>query len=290
MEQQKLRKLILISSIYRDTARKDLSASKDKKQEELSDKKDSMGTRTPESNDLQTNFTGLSIEKITSEAKEDIKEEASPEKKQETAEQPAASSNGGDISPENLLNVIAQEWNSEEERLKAKYMSGNKKKKEAQSTSLVQSGHAEIEGDTMLFIYGNALEVLNNADFQKNVQQISFQFVRFDGIVDHNNIGKLKKFQNLSKLTFSHNFLHSFVQVAKLECLSYLKNLTIENNDIMKTTLIRGFIVYRFPHIVTINGTQVTETDKTRARKQFQYFDRLLSFPPFPAVWQIFLF
>jgi hypothetical protein len=35
---------------------------------------------------------------------------------------------------------------------------------------MVQSGHAEIEGDNMLFIYGNALEVLNNTDFQKTVE------------------------------------------------------------------------------------------------------------------------
>jgi len=58
----------------------------------------------------------------------------------------------------------------------------------------VQSGHAEIEGDKKLFIYGNALEVLNNQDFQKTVEQISFQYVRFDQITSPSNIGKLKRF------------------------------------------------------------------------------------------------
>lgn len=58
----------------------------------------------------------------------------------------------------------------------------------------MQSGHAEIEGDNLLFIYGNALEVLNNTEFQKSVEQISFQYVRFDYIVNHSNLGKLKRF------------------------------------------------------------------------------------------------
>jgi len=51
------------------------------------------------------------------------------------------------------------------ERLRQLGLNGYKRRKESRSESLVQSGHAEIEGDTMLFIYGNALEVLNNNDF-----------------------------------------------------------------------------------------------------------------------------
>lgn len=220
-------------------------------------------------------------------SKEDTKENPVPQQVTEQGD-PQGNANGGEITPEGLLNVISQEWSAEEQRLKLKYMNGNKKKKDANTNCLVQSGHAEIEGDTLLFIFGNALEVLNNQDFQKTVEEITLQYVRFDSIVDHTNIGKLKKFGNLSRLKFSHNFLHSFFQVAKLECLSHLKAITIENNDIMKTTLIRDFIVYRFPHILHINGIPVTDIDKTRARKQFQYFDKLLSFPPFFAVAYIF--
>lgn len=82
--------------------------------------------------------------------------------------------NSDDISPEGLLEVISQEWKNEMERIKALGLNGYKRRKESRNECLVQSGHAEIEGDTMLFIYGNALEVLNNADFQKTVEQISF--------------------------------------------------------------------------------------------------------------------
>lgn len=51
------------------------------------------------------------------------------------------------------------------ERIKKLGLNGFKRIKESRNDCLVQSGHAEIEGDTMLFIYGNALEVLSNSDF-----------------------------------------------------------------------------------------------------------------------------
>lgn len=70
-----------------------------------------------------------------------------------------------DISPEGLLQVISQEWQNEMERIKGLGLNGYKRRKESRSECLVQSGHAEIEGDNKLFIYGNALEVLNNLDF-----------------------------------------------------------------------------------------------------------------------------
>ena len=89
----------------------------------------------------------------------------------------AAGNNPGgqeDISPEGLLQVISQEWQNEMERIRGLGLNGYKRRKESRSECLVQSGHAEIEGDNKLFIYGNALEVLNNPDFQKTVEQISF--------------------------------------------------------------------------------------------------------------------
>ena len=79
-----------------------------------------------------------------------------------------------DISPEGLLNVISQEWKNEMQRIISLGLNGYKRRKESRNDCLVQSGHAEIEGDQLLFIYGNALEVLNNVEFQKTVVQISF--------------------------------------------------------------------------------------------------------------------
>ena len=107
-----------------------------------------------------------------------------------------------DISPEGLLNVISQEWKNEMDRIISLGLNGYKRRKESRNDCLVQSGHAEIEGDQLLFIYGNALEVLNNVEFQKTVQQISFQYVRFDSLISPSNISKLKRFVNLKKLLF----------------------------------------------------------------------------------------
>ena len=70
-----------------------------------------------------------------------------------------------DISPEGLLNVINQEWKNERDRIIQLGLNGYKRRKESRNDCLVQSGHAEIEGDQLLFIYGNALEVLNNVEF-----------------------------------------------------------------------------------------------------------------------------
>lgn len=171
-----------------------------------------------------------------------------------------------DISPESLLEVISQEWKNEMERIKTLGLNGYKRRKESRNECLVQSGHAEIEGDTMLFIYGNALEVLNNVEFQKSVEQISFQYVRFDNIVSHSNLSKLKRFQKLKKLIFSDNNIHSFIQISKLEVLTTLNSLTIENNEVSNTVLVRTFIVYRFPNVTEINGSLVTDSDRLKAR------------------------
>jgi hypothetical protein len=119
----------------------------------------------------------------------------------------------------------------------------------------------------MLFIYGNALEVLNNADFQKTVEQISFQYVRFDNIVSHSNLSKLKRFQKLKNLIFSDNNVHSFIQISKLEVLTTLNSLTIENNEVSSTVLVRTFIVYRFPNVTEINGSFVSDQDRLMARQ-----------------------
>ena len=48
-----------------------------------------------------------------------------------------------------------------------------------------------------------------------------------------------------------------------------LTSLTIENNDVANTVLCRTFIVYRFLHVVEINGTPVSDKDRLKARQQF---------------------
>lgn len=84
--------------------------------------------------------------------------------------------------------------------------------------------------------------------------------------MSHSNLSKLKKFQKLKKLVFSDNNIHSFIQISKLEVLPKLTSLSIENNDVSGTILCRTFIVYRFPNVIEINGTQVADSDRLKAR------------------------
>ena len=45
------------------------------------------------------------------------------------------------------------------------------------------------------------------------------QYVRFDLIVYHTNLDKLKKFTKLKKLVLSNNYLNSFILLSKIEVL-----------------------------------------------------------------------
>ncbi|OMJ83644.1 hypothetical protein SteCoe_15370 [Stentor coeruleus] len=183
------------------------------------------------------------------------------------------------IPPENLIAVILQEWKIEMDRIRSKGLNSFRRRKEATNECLVQSGHAEIEGDSTLFIYGNALEVITKQEFQDTVSKIFCQYIRFDHIVQNTAVAKMKKFQHLTKIVFSDNNLHSFIQLSKLETLPNLTSLAIENNDVTHTILCRSFIVYRFPNLTEINNIKVNETDKTKARQQFQNFDKILCAP-----------
>lgn len=44
-------------------------------------------------------------------------------------------------------------------------------------------------------------------------------YVRFDLIVFHENLDKLKKFTKLKKLVLANNYLNSYILLSKIECL-----------------------------------------------------------------------
>ena len=58
-----------------------------------------------------------------------------------------------------------------------------------------------------------------------------------------------------------------------------MNSLSIENNEVSDTVLLRTFIVYRFPNVNEINLEAVSDSDKHKARQQFQHFDKILSTP-----------
>ncbi len=98
----------------------------------------------------------------------------------------------------------------------------------------------------MLYIYGNALEVLQRSEFYELVEEVHLIYVRFDLIVYHANLSKLKKFTKLKKLVLSHNYLSSFILLSKIECLNSIENIRIYDNEILCCNTLTSFIVYRF--------------------------------------------
>jgi len=54
-----------------------------------------------------------------------------------------------------------------------------------------------------------------------------FTYVRFDLIVYHQNLDKLKRFTKLKKIIFSHNYLNSFILLSKIEVIMFMSNINI---------------------------------------------------------------
>ena len=52
-------------------------------------------------------------------------------------------------------------------------------------------------------------------------------YVRFDLIVYHQNLDKLKRFTKLKKIIFSHNYLNSFILLSKIEVIMFMSNINI---------------------------------------------------------------
>lgn len=65
----------------------------------------------------------------------------------------------------NVIKIIQKEWEREVDRLDQKKMGKRQAASTANEKSIVQSGHAEIESNKVLYIYGNALEVLQRSEF-----------------------------------------------------------------------------------------------------------------------------
>jgi hypothetical protein len=70
---------------------------------------------------------------------------------------------------EEVLKLIATQWQEEKARIMQLELS-NGAKKEYLKTTCITGGHAEIEDETILFIYGNSYDVvLTNQNFQETV-------------------------------------------------------------------------------------------------------------------------
>jgi hypothetical protein len=85
------------------------------------------------------------------------------------------------------------------------------------------------------------------------VEELHFVYVRFDLIVYHANLSKLKKFTNLKRIILSNNFLGSFILLSKIECLNTVEDIRIYDNEVLRCVSLKSFMVYRFQHIKIVS-------------------------------------
>ena len=81
--------------------------------------------------------------------------------------------------------------------------------------------------------------------------------MRFDLIVYHPNLDKLRKFKKLKKLVLQHNALNSFILLSKIECIHSLTSLYIYDNEVLHSLTLKAFIVYRFQHITEVSFSEL---------------------------------
>ncbi len=180
-----------------------------------------------------------------------------------------------DVERNNLLIKIEKEWDMEYRYIIENGFNGYNIKKLKETK--MQLCHAEIERDKQLNLFGNALEVLGYNEFYNNTNTIQIQYLNFDLVTQRQNLENIKKFIHLKSLIFSKNNLYGFYQLIKLEEIKNLEYVTIKNNEVCNSGLIKYFLVYRLQNIKFYNNIDITNKDIIMSKKIFEQFDQTIS-------------
>ncbi|CAD8148990.1 unnamed protein product [Paramecium octaurelia] len=180
---------------------------------------------------------------------------------------------------DDILVLIKKQWTAEYKRIQLLEKNNQLNKKSCLEHQLVEGGHAEVEDDVFLLIYGTASAmVLPTQNFSQIIEKIHFQYVFFDSIID-TQLSILKDYSKLRELVLKDNYINSLLQLAKLEHLSEIQKLTILNNPINNCSFMFQFLVYRFPSMIQINGKDIRNDDRQKAKHLFSNFDKSLQIP-----------
>jgi leucine-rich repeat-containing protein 49 len=180
-----------------------------------------------------------------------------------------------ETSTSNIISHIEKEWHYEFKYICDNGYNGYNTKRLKESK--IVSGHAELEGNNKLNIYGNALEVLDQEEFYQNITIIHFEYFNIDLISNRKVLEKLKLFKKITKLIFNYNNIHSFYQMIKFEEFNDVESIFISNNEICAATLLKPFLIYRFQNLKFFNEIELTQKDIINAKKVFEYFDKCIS-------------
>ena len=175
----------------------------------------------------------------------------------------------------NKLIPIKQQWYSEMNNIISKGYNGylHKKYKEIN----INQGHIEVENETALNLYGNCLKVLSQKMYQEEIKTLSFNFFCYDFIMSKKILEYIKNFKNLTNIKFSNNNIYSFYQLIKLEKLENIQKLSITDNEVCNSNLLKYFIFYRLNNLQYYNNKVILEIEFDISRKIFQCFDELIS-------------
>ena len=175
----------------------------------------------------------------------------------------------------NKLIPIKQQWNSEMENIIKKGFNGylHKKYKEIN----INQGHIELENQTVLYLYGNCLKVLSQKKYQDEIKTLSFNYFCYDFIMSKKILEYIKNFKFLISIKFSNNNIYSFYQLIKLEKLENIQKLSITDNEVCNSNLLKYFIFYRLNNLQYYNNKVILEIEFDISRKIFQCFDELIS-------------
>lgn len=119
--------------------------------------------------------------------------------------------------------------------------------------------------------------MLARSEFYEVVEEMHLTYVRFDLIVYHPNLDKLRKFKKLKKIVLQHNYLSSYILLSKIECISSLESLFVYDNELLNLSTLQSFVVYRFQQLTEFNGHLINDHDRKIAKQQFHLFDKILS-------------
>lgn len=187
----------------------------------------------------------------------------------------AGASTASTNAMDQVIKHIQQEWGLEMDYIVENGYNGYNIKR-LKETKLF-SGHAELEDNSKLNIYGNAIKVVNQEEFFNSIELISISYFNIDLILSKKLLEKLKKYKKLKKLTLMHNNIHSYFQLIKFEEIGNLESIEIKNNEVCSSNLLRYFLIYRFQSLRSFNCIEITNKDKLFSKKAFEYFDNCIS-------------
>ena len=134
---------------------------------------------------------------------------------------------------------------------------------------LHQDIQVEVEGLVKrLCIYGPGFSVLTNSKIQAAVEEIKITYVNFD--VASDTFNKFNSFNKVRKVIFNNTNLKTLKQIAKFRLLpTSITEIDVEKNPVNDLMLLRAFVAHRLPHINSINGVTIADSERYRASRIF---------------------